>query len=127
MNLNILFRLNRLERWFKELYCEVRNDTETPVSSGPFVVVTSEPSYDVASVVRTTIITFNGDGSQLNLPSISQTKGLIIILTNAGTGDLTITSPDGVWEGGMQMESTSMDVGSTARIVNDGVAYRINS
>jgi len=127
MNLSILYRINRLERWFKELYCEFKNNTGSGDGSGPIVITTSEPSYDLAAESSTTILTFTGNDSQLNLPSLSSTKGLIVILTNAGTQSITITSPDGVWEGGMQMESTTMDIGSTARIVNDGVAYRINS
>jgi len=127
MNLSILYRINRLERWFKELYCEFKNNTGSGDGSGPIVITTSEPSYDLAAESSTTILTFTGNDSQLNLPSLSSTKGLIVILTNAGTQPITITSPDGVWEGGMQMESTTMDIGSTARIVNDGIAYRINS
>lgn len=127
MNLNILFRLSRLERWFKELYCEFKNNPGSGDDSGPLVITTSEPSYNLAPDSYTTILTFTGNDSQLNLPSLSSTKGLIVILTNAGTNPITITSPEGVWEGGMQMESTTMDVGSTARIVNDGLAYRINS
>lgn len=129
MNFNTLFRIRRLEALFKQLYCEVKNnpDSGSGSSSGPRVITTADDQYNLSSDVITTIITFTEGSPILNLPNVSQTKGLIVLVTNAGTGPLTITSPDGIWEGGMNMESTSMDVGSTARIVNDGISYRINS
>lgn len=96
-------------------------------TSGIRTIITDEPEYELSPEVRTTILTFTGGASTLILPPKEQTVDLIVILTNAGTGELTITSPDGVWEGGMVVESSVMETGTTARIVNDGINYRINS
>ena len=95
--------------------------------SGINTIITDDLEYTLTDERRTTIITFTGTTSTLTLPSKSDTVNFIVLLTNAGSGAVTITSPDGIWEGGSQMESTTVNTGTTARIINDGLEYRINS
>lgn len=123
-------KICRLEREINIAYYKVNKldeENNNSGTSGPRVITTDSENYTLSNQVVTTILTFNGTASTLNLPPVSQTIGLIIILTNAGSDQLTITSPDGIWEGGMSMPSTNMDPGTTARVVNDGITYRINS
>lgn len=122
-------RFYKLERIVKYIYCQLRNNSVNPTGITPQVIVTDNPYYQIKPTARTIIITLTGTSTDVELPPLEGNMGTFIFIKNAGELPSSVISnpndTDNLWEGGMDVESTSVAPGSIMRIFNDGIQYSV--
>jgi len=94
----------------------------------PQIDVTSDATFTITPTNGVNMITFTGTTTTATLPPIAGFEGLILFLTNAGLGLITINSNAGgndIWEGGVDVNTTTAVAGSVMRLINDGLKYRV--
>lgn len=121
MDLNILFRLNRLERWFKELYCEFKNNTGGGEGGQPQDLqsvtdngnVTNRFIQTESSVIAQNFLFDNGS-VQSSLNTLSTTPRTYYLPDKTGT--LALLSDISPSNGSAQMFSISEEEYTLPRI-----------
>lgn len=94
----------------------------------PQINITSASTITITPTKGVVMITFTGTITTATLPPITGNDGLIIFLTNAGSGTSVLNSNTGgsdIWEGGADLTTINVAVGSVMRIINDSIKYRV--
>lgn len=95
----------------------------------PQIEFVNTSSYTLTATKGVVMLTLEEANNTVNLDLISAKIGLIIFITNTGSTTSAITcnvaDGNGIWEGGMLINSTKVASGTVMRIINDGVKYRV--
>lgn len=92
------------------------------------IEITSAGSFPIVPTRSTVFVTFTGTTTTTTLPPIAGNEGMIIFLTNAGSGLVTVNSNLGandIWEGGVDINTTVIPTGTVMRVINDGLKFRV--
>jgi len=93
---------------------------EDKLDTSSQMITTNALQYNLVPNKKTVLITFFGTTTILNLPNITTNIGIVMLLYNAGSGDVVITgnptNENSVIDGGMEMASTVLTSGSPMTI-----------
>lgn len=94
-------------------------------TAGRLIRDVPEDIYNIPSGTGTSILTFTGSDTTAILPAVEGSEGAILFLIAAG-GEVGIETHDNserIWEGGLQVSSTSIPMGTIMRIVNNAQSW----
>lgn len=93
------------------------------------LLYTSDIDYTVELKKPITMLTLDGESTNIYLPKIEEAKGLILIVFNdSGSPSNLIcdsSDGDGLWEGGMDFNTISIGESQGRNIMNNGRQYKI--
>lgn len=99
------------------------------INLSPSINIVPTGNFTIPDGVRTRIITFTSIFPQeINLPAISDAIGSIYFITNDSLSTVNIKSKTGsndIWDSMVLTNDKMIDIGTTQRIINDGVNYKI--
>lgn len=98
----------------------------------PIINIIDSGNYIIPNSKRTRIITLTDDTPQIvTLPAIENAIGAIYFISNASEDEissvsiLSNTGSSDIWDSGLATNNKEVIFGSTVRIINDGLTYKI--